>query len=173
MDDCLNKLFKKLLAMIKKEVKARLLPPTKENILLCGERIRQGKLVAFPTETVYGLGADATNEEAVKSIFAAKERPFTDPVIVHISDLDMIDKIIFTEKERTFIKQVGEVLWPGPITLIGPINDSFIPRMVGSNTGSIGVRLPSNEIARALITAAGRPIAAPSANKFIDRKSVV
>ena len=153
--------------MIAKEVKAVLLPPTPENLKICGERIRQGKLVAFPTETVYGLGADATNEEAVKAIFAAKERPFTDPVIVHIAEIAMIDKIIVSEKEREFIKQVGQVLWPGPLTMIGPINDAYIPRMVGSNTGSIGVRLPSSEVARALIKVADRPIAAPSANKFM------
>lgn len=153
--------------MIAKETRAVLLAPTPENLAVCGERIRQGKLVAFPTETVYGLGADATNEEAVKGIFAAKERPFTDPVIVHIADIQMVDKIIVSEKERDFIKQVGSILWPGPLTMIGPINDKYIPRMVGSNTGSIGVRLPSNEIARALIAAAERPIAAPSANKFM------
>lgn len=155
------------MTMIEKEVKAVLLPPTQVNIDKCGERIRQGKLVAFPTETVYGLGADATNEEAVKGIFAAKERPFTDPVIVHIADVDMVDKIILTEKEREFIKKVGQCLWPGPLTMIGPVNDAYIPRMVGSNTGSIGVRLPSNDVARALIRAAQRPIAAPSANKFM------
>lgn len=153
--------------MIAKQVRAVLLKPTPENIAKCGERIRQGKLVAFPTETVYGLGADATNEEAVKGIFAAKERPFTDPVIVHIADISMVDKIFLGEKEKKFIREVGQELWPGPLTMIGPINDAYIPRMVGSNTGSIGVRLPSSEVAKALITAAGRPIAAPSANKFM------
>ena len=151
----------------KKEVKARLVQPNAAALEECGKRIREGKLVAFPTETVYGLGADATNEEAVKSIFAAKERPFTDPVIVHIADLDMVDKIIKTEKEKTFIKEVGKVLWPGPLTMIGPVNDEFIPRMVGSNTGSIGVRYPNHPIAQALIRAAKTPIAAPSANKFM------
>lgn len=153
--------------MISKQVRAELLEPTAESLARCGERIRQGKLVAFPTETVYGLGADATNEDAVKGIFAAKERPFTDPVIVHIADVEMVDKIIEGHEVKRFIKEVGAELWPGPLTMIGPINDSYIPRMVGSNTGSIGVRLPSSEVARALITAAGRPIAAPSANKFM------
>lgn len=153
--------------MIMHEVRAVLLPPTEANLALCGQRIREGKLVAFPTETVYGLGADATNEEAVRGIFAAKERPFTDPVIVHIADLQMVDQIIAGEKERAFIKQVGAALWPGPLTMIGPINDAFIPRMVGSDTGSVGVRFPSNPVARALIAAAQRPVAAPSANKFM------
>ena len=150
-----------------KEIRARLLEPTEANLEICGKRIREGKLVAFPTETVYGLGADATNEKAVVSIFEAKERPFTDPVIVHIADLDMLDKIFIDSKERTFIKQVGGILWPGPLTMIGPINESYIPPLVGSNTGTIGVRMPAHKLAQALIRVAQRPIAAPSANKFM------
>lgn len=150
-----------------KRIRSKLLPITEENLARCGERIRQGKLVAFPTETVYGLGADATNAEAVKSIFAAKERPFTDPVIVHIADIDAVNKIYSGTHEKEFIIKVGALLWPGPLTMIGPINDAYIPRLVGSNTGSIGVRFPNHPIAQALIKASGRPIAAPSANKFM------
>lgn len=150
-----------------REIRAVLLPATEANIQACGERIRQGKLVSFPTETVYGLGADATNEAAVRSIFAAKERPLTDPVIVHIADLEMVDRIVSGEREKMFIKEVGKVLWPGPLTMIGPINPQYIPPVVGSYTGTVGVRMPSNEVARQLIRAADRPIAAPSANKFM------
>jgi tRNA threonylcarbamoyl adenosine modification protein (Sua5/YciO/YrdC/YwlC family) len=153
--------------MERETVKAVLLPATKENLETCGKRIRDGLLVAFPTETVYGLGADATNEKAVSSIFAAKERPFTDPVIVHIADLQFVDRCFADGKEKDFIREVGALLWPGPLTLIGPVNEAYIPRMVGSNTGSIGVRFPSNRIAQELIRAAGTPIAAPSANKFM------
>jgi L-threonylcarbamoyladenylate synthase len=153
--------------MERETVKAVLLPATKDNLATCGKRIRDGLLVAFPTETVYGLGADATNEKAVSSIFAAKERPFTDPVIVHIADILAVDRCFADGKEKDFIKEVGALLWPGPLTFIGPINDAYIPRMVGSNTGSIGVRFPANRIAQELILAAGTPIAAPSANKFM------
>ena len=153
--------------MQSKPFKAVLLKVNEESLAFCGQRIREGKLVAFPTETVYGLGADATNEEAVKSIFAAKERPFTDPVIVHIADIDQIEQIYSGVHEKEFVRQVGAKLWPGPLTMIGPINESYIPKIVGSNTGTVGVRMPRHAVAQALIRAANRPIAAPSANKFM------
>lgn len=150
-----------------KIVRAEVLEPSEANLKICGERIANGKLVSFPTETVYGLGADATNSKAVASIFEAKERPLTDPVIVHIADMSLVEKCFEGKEVIEFVKDVGSKLWPGPLTLIGPINDKFIPPMVGSNTGSIGVRFPSNKTAQALIKAAGTPIAAPSANKFM------
>lgn len=149
------------------EVIAKILETTDENMELCGERIRQGKLVAFPTETVYGLGADATSEEAVLSIFEAKGRPLTDPVIVHIASQEMIDRILLDTDERQLVHYLGSKLWPGPLTLIGPCDTSFIPPLVGSNTGTVGVRWPDNEIAQRLILKAQRPIAAPSANRFM------
>lgn len=133
----------------------------------CGERIRQGKLVAFPTETVYGLGADATNEKAVLGIFEAKGRPLTDPVIVHIADYGLFDKIVVDGPEKELIRYLGSQLWPGPLTMIGPCNTDFIPSMVGSNTGTVGVRWPKNITAQQLILATQRPIAAPSANRFM------
>lgn len=149
------------------EIVAQLLDPKEENMLHCGERIRQGKLVSFPTETVYGLGADATNEKAVLSIFEAKGRPLTDPVIVHIADEDKIDKILLDTPERKLIKYIGSKLWPGPLTMIGPCDTDYIPSLVGSNTGTVGVRWPNNPIAQELILKADRPIAAPSANRFM------
>ena len=150
-----------------KEVKAKLVQPSKEALSVCGERIRAGKLVSFPTETVYGLGADATSEKAVLSIFEAKGRPLTDPVIVHIASHEMVDRILLDTKERALIKYLGSKLWPGPLTLIGPCNTDYIPPLVGSNTGTVGVRWPDNEIAQKLILASERPIAAPSANRFM------
>ena len=146
---------------------AQLLDPNEENMLLCGERIRSGKLVSFPTETVYGLGADATNADAVLSIFEAKGRPLTDPVIVHIADEAKIDLILLDTPERQLIKYLGSKLWPGPLTMIGPCDTNYIPLIVGSNTGTVGVRWPNNPIACELILKADRPIAAPSANKFM------
>src|SRR3990167_8183511 len=151
----------------KREVRAKLCVPNQTSLEECGERIRQGKLVAFPTETVYGLGADATNEDAVRSIFAAKERPFTDPVIVHVSSVPMALKCLKPSKERDFVGKAGEVLWPGPLTMIGPVEETYIPLMVGSGTGSIGVRYPAHKLAQELIRVSDRPIAAPSANKFM------
>jgi tRNA threonylcarbamoyl adenosine modification protein (Sua5/YciO/YrdC/YwlC family) len=151
----------------KHETVAVLLDPNEQNMLLCGERIRQGKLVSFPTETVYGLGADATNEEAVLSIFEAKGRPLTDPVIVHIADEAKVDRILLDTPERALIKYLGSKLWPGPLTMIGPCDTSYIPSLVGSNTGTVGVRWPNNPIAQELILKADRPIAAPSANRFM------
>lgn len=150
-----------------REVQAKLYKTNEENLKICGERIRQGKLVAFPTETVYGLGADATNEEAVLSIFEAKGRPLTDPVIVHIASKDMVDRILLDSEERQLIHYLGSKLWPGPLTLIGPCDTSFIPPLVGSNTGTVGVRWPNNPVAQQLILEAERPIAAPSANRFM------
>lgn len=150
-----------------KEVVAKILKITEENIEEAGKRIREGKLVAFPTETVYGLGADATNEKAVLSIFEAKGRPLTDPVIVHIAKKEMVDDILLDTEERALIHYIGEKLWPGPLTLIGPCNTDYIPAICGSNTGTIGVRWPDNPIAQDLILKSQRPIAAPSANRFM------
>jgi L-threonylcarbamoyladenylate synthase len=152
---------------LQREVRAKLFTPSNTTLEECGERIRQGRLVAFPTETVYGLGADATNEEAVKSIFAAKERPFTDPVIVHVCSIPMALKCLKESKERDFIGKVGDILWPGPLTMIGPVEESYIPLLVGSGTGSVGVRFPAHKLAQELIRVSDRPIAAPSANKFM------
>lgn len=150
-----------------REVKAKLVEFTAEDLKVCGERIREGKLVSFPTETVYGLGADATNEAAVLSIFTAKGRPLTDPVIVHIATAEMVDKILLDTPERKLIKYIGNHCWPGPLTLIGPCDTEYIPPMVGSGTGTVGVRWPDHKIAQELIKAAERPIAAPSANRFM------
>jgi len=150
-----------------RNVIAKVLKVNQENIVACGERLRQGKLVAFPTETVYGLGADATNEEAVLSIFEAKGRPLTDPVIVHIASDDMIDRIALPGKERDLLRFIGSKLWPGPLTIISPCNTDYIPLLVGSNTGTVGMRWPDNVIAQNLIKSADRPIAAPSANRFM------
>jgi len=135
----------------------------------CGEIIRQGKLVGFPTNTVYGLGADATNETAIRSIYAAKGRPLTDPVIVHISDRAMVEKIADKDQDKgslEILDYLGENLWPGPITFIVKANLEYIPAVVTANTGYVGIRFPSNEIAQKLIAYAGTPICAPSANRF-------
>ena len=125
-----------------------------------GAIIRDGGIVAFPTETVYGLGANALDEEAVKKIFIAKGRPQDNPLIVHVCSKNISE----------LVKEVPEVaqrmidkFWPGPLTIILEKND-IIPNMTSANLNTVGIRMPSSEIALKLIELSKRPIAAPSAN---------
>lgn len=138
------------------------LKPDKEDINRAGEIIRAGGLVAFPTETVYGLGADALNEAAVKSIYQAKGRPSDNPMIVHIAEYESLSKIVseVNEKAELLMKE----FWPGPITFVLP-KSSGVPDTTTGGLDTVAVRMPSNEIARNVIKASDRPIAAPSANK--------
>ncbi|RXM77809.1 threonylcarbamoyl-AMP synthase [Clostridium tetani] len=134
-----------------------------ENKILkeCGEALRNGKLVVFPTETVYGLGANALKEDAVKKIFEAKGRPQDNPLIVHISELEEIAPLV--EEVPKIAYKLMEKFWPGPMTIILP-KSSLIPSRTSGGLNSVGIRMPSNEIARKLIKEAKVPIAAPSAN---------
>lgn len=126
------------------------------------ELLRGGGVVAFPTETVYGLGANALDPEAVARIFAAKQRPSWDPLIVHVSDLAMLERV--AEVPITVGALIAE-FWPGPLTLLLPKREG-VPRAVTAGRPLVGVRMPRHTMALALITAAGLPIAAPSANLF-------
>ena len=128
-----------------------------------GTYLRRGELVAFPTETVYGLGADATNEEAVRSIFTAKERPLFDPLIVHVAEVAQLAEVVEVLDERT-VKLI-EHFWPGPLTLVVKKHPS-IPAIVTSGGDTVAIRMPDNPLALSLIKESGRPIAAPSANRF-------
>ncbi|MCW0482923.1 L-threonylcarbamoyladenylate synthase [Gaoshiqia sediminis] len=134
-----------------------------ESIEKAAQCIREGKLVAFPTETVYGLGANALNPLAVAKIFELKERPTFDPLIVHIADLNDLEKLTLNRDERVY--RLAEKFWPGPLTLVLPKKD-LVPDLVTSGLSSVGIRMPDNEIALELIRKSGCPIAAPSANKF-------
>lgn len=140
-----------------------LLPATPENIALAARVLRDGGLVAFPTETVYGLGANALNADAVARIFSAKERPATDPLIIHLSGLEQITRVV------SFIPPTAETLaktfWPGPLTLVLP-KQPEVPDSVTSGLHTAAVRVPDHPVALALIRAADCPIAAPSANRF-------
>ena len=137
-------------------------PVSPESIEEAAQLIRDGELVGMPTETVYGLGANALDETAVRKIFAAKGRPADNPLIVHVSCLDEIVPLVKYIPESA--KRLMEAFWPGPMTLILPKNDA-IPSVVSAGLDTVGIRLPQSEAARALIRAAGRPIAAPSANR--------
>ncbi|WP_341875812.1 L-threonylcarbamoyladenylate synthase [Defluviitalea saccharophila] len=123
--------------------------------------IQAGGLVAFPTETVYGLGANALDEASVKKIFQAKGRPSDNPLIVHISSREELPPLVEYIPEKAQI--LMDAFWPGPLTLIFPKSDS-IPYSITAGLATVAIRLPQNKIARALIEAAQVPIAAPSAN---------
>ena len=125
--------------------------------------IREGKLVAFPTETVYGLGADALNPLAVAKIFELKERPSFDPLIIHIADLARMEELIQNTDERIF--RLAEKFWPGPLTMVLP-KSKRVPDIATSGLPTVGIRMPANDFALELIRACGCPVAAPSANKF-------
>lgn len=124
--------------------------------------INRGEVVGFPTETVYGLGADATNEEAVRKIFLAKGRPGDNPLIVHIASVDDIGSVIRGEMP-VWAKKLADAYWPGPLTMIFDRGES-IPDAVTAGLDSVAVRIPSHKDAQNLIRSAKKPIAAPSAN---------
>ncbi|MBU0758468.1 MAG: threonylcarbamoyl-AMP synthase [Nanoarchaeota archaeon] len=123
--------------------------------------IKKGGLVAFPTETVYGLGADALNPEAVASIFAAKNRPADNPLIVHVASVDEIEKLVFNIPKKA--KILMECFWPGPCSLVFRKKE-IIPAITTAGLDTVVIRMPDNEIALELIRKSGVPIAAPSAN---------
>jgi L-threonylcarbamoyladenylate synthase len=129
-------------------------------------RLKSGRLVAFPTETVYGLGASALDVDAVASIFVAKGRPFSDPLIVHISGLEMVEDLcVLSSEERRVFESLAKSFWPGPLTLVVPAG-AKVPSVVTGGGTTVGLRIPSHPVALALIERSGLPLAAPSANRF-------
>lgn len=136
---------------------------TGTDLQLAARLIRDGGLVAFPTETVYGLGADALNPRAVARIFAAKRRPAFDPLIVHIAHRSTLARIVRSVPPAA--EQLMDQFWPGPLSLVLP-RTSAVPDLVTSGLDTVAVRMPALKLARDLIDAAGTPIAAPSANRF-------
>lgn len=133
-----------------------------DGIDLGSEIIKQGGLVAFPTETVYGLGGNALNADTVKKIYEAKGRPSDNPLIVHLADINDIAPLVkvFSDENRA----VAEAFMPGPITLLFPRGDA-IPQVVTAGRDTVAIRIPNNPIAREFIRRSGVPIAAPSANR--------
>ncbi len=126
--------------------------------------LRAGEVVVFPTETVYGLGAAALQTGAVERIFAAKGRPFNDPLIVHIAEEDALEQLTSSIPGRA--KLLARVFWPGPLTLILP-RSPLVPKLVTAGLETVAIRMPRHPVALALIRAAASPIAAPSANRFM------
>ena len=138
-------------------------PATPQAIASAAALLRAGYLVAFPTETVYGLGGDATNERAVAEIFATKGRPHFNPLIVHVSGLAEAEALaVFDRRARLVAAQ----LWPGPLTLVlRRPDDSGLSLLVSAGLDTVAIRVPCHEVAQALLRETGRPIAAPSANR--------
>ena len=125
--------------------------------------LQEGGLVAFPTETVYGLGADAFNPRAVARIFEVKGRPLFDPLIVHISRIDQMERIAYVDTPLSL--KLADAFWPGPLMLVIPKRD-IIPHIVTAGLPTVAVRMPAHPVALQLIQLAQRPIAAPSVNLF-------
>lgn len=140
-----------------------LLTTSQKDIETASDIIKNGGLVGMPTETVYGLAADAFNRDAVKSIFIAKGRPSDNPLIVHISSIEDIEKYDLVREFSDKARKLAENFWPGPLTIIMPKSQS-VPYEVTAGLESVAVRLPSHPVARRFIEASGTPIAAPSAN---------
>jgi L-threonylcarbamoyladenylate synthase len=134
-----------------------------DQIALGAKIIKEGGLVAFPTETVYGLGANALDPYAVAKIFQVKERPSFDPLIVHIATLDQLNTLASNVDDAVLL--LAEKFWPGPLTMVLP-KTGLVPDIVTSGLNTVGIRMPDNPIALELIKQSGCPIAAPSANKF-------
>jgi len=137
-------------------------------ILEAAELLKLGELVAFPTETVYGLGADARSTSAVEGIYAAKGRPSDNPLIVHIADRAQLTGLVsetIPAAERELAERLIASFWPGPLTLVLPVRPGAVSPRVTAGLETVAVRMPDHPLALALIRAAGLPIAAPSANR--------
>lgn len=136
---------------------------TPDQLSHAAQLLREGKLVAFPTETVYGLGANALDAAAVQRIYEAKSRPHSSPIIVHVSDFEMVKRVASAWPETA--QKLASKFWPGPLTLVLPKTPA-VPDLVTAGLPTVGLRMPANPIALALIQAAQVPVAAPSANRF-------
>lgn len=142
-------------------MKTKILEPSYENIQIAAEAIIEGELVGMPTETVYGLAANALNPNVVSKIYNTKGRPSNNPLIVHIAQIEEFEKLCYLNKDAL---KLAEHFWPGPLTIL-QYKKNIIPDIVTGNLDTVAIRMPSNIIAQSLINISGLPIAAPSANK--------
>jgi L-threonylcarbamoyladenylate synthase len=139
------------------------LPPTEDNLRLASRELAAGNLVSIPTETVYGLGANAFDPAALARIFEAKRRPFFDPLIIHVADRNALGAICARRDERA--ERLMDRFWPGPLTLVLPKTEA-VPDLATSGLPTVAVRMPAHPVALALLRLTGFPVAAPSANPF-------
>ena len=144
-----------------KIIKVNEINPEKKLIVEGAKFIKKGKLVAFPTETVYGLGANGLDEEAVKKIFIAKGRPQDNPLILHVSSIEEVRPLVksISKEAEIFMKK----FWPGPLTILFK-KSSQVPDIITAGLDTVAIRMPNHPIALELIKNSGVPIAAPSAN---------
>jgi L-threonylcarbamoyladenylate synthase len=146
-----------------------LIPPDDDGVRRVADHLRGGGVAAFPTETVYGLGAVVWDEGAVAQVFARKQRPLFDPLIAHLADADDLgalwDRAATPEPARAQAERLAAAAWPGPLTLVLPKRPS-VPDLATAGLPAVGVRVPAHPVARALIRATGAPLVAPSANRF-------
>lgn len=139
----------------------QVLKPDEKSLTLAGELLKNGELVGMPTETVYGLAANALNGEAVENIFKAKGRPMDNPLIVHIADISQVEDLVSSFPEKA--KALAKAFWPGALTIIMPCSED-VPSQVTAGLNTVAVRFPSHKTALEIIKSAGVPLAAPSAN---------
>lgn len=145
-----------------KNLKTQYLSSSYEDIQIAASLLKDGNVVAIPTETVYGLAANAYDAKAIRAIFEAKGRPQDNPLIVHIGELDQLDALVTKIPETA--KKLAEAFWPGPLTMIMKRQDT-IPSIVSGGLDTLAVRFPVHPVAREIINASGCPLAAPSANR--------
>ena len=142
---------------------AEILTASESDIARAGILLRGGEIVAVPTETVYGLAANAFCEASVRAIFSAKGRPFIDPLIVHVHSMDQAEALADTT--HPFVKKLADAFWPGPLTLVLP-KKPCVPSIVTAGEPTVAVRMPAHPLMRKILIAANVPLAAPSANPF-------
>lgn len=135
----------------------------REGLKEAADALRGGGVIAFPTETVYGLGADARLTSAVEAVFAAKGRPSDNPLIVHISEVSQLDGLV--KQVNPAARKLMDAFWPGPLTVVLPVKPSVLSHRVTAGLDTVGIRMPDHPVALALIEASGCPVAAPSANR--------
>ena len=141
-------------------MQTKILQPTTENLILAAEFIKRGEIIAFPTETVYGLGANGLNVDACRKIFVAKGRPIDKPLSLHVASLEMVERVA---KIDSTAEKLFATFCPGALTIILQKN-KIVPDFVTGGKSSVGIRFPANDVALALIRLSDCPIAAPSAN---------
>lgn len=156
-------------------MRAQVLSPTPDHLALAAHALQRGEIGGMPTETVYGLAGSCRSEQALSRIFSAKQRPTTDPLIVHVnllqrtlgelSDLKLIELTQISNTQRADLERLIDRFWPGPLTFVLPKHSEVHPLITGG-LETVAIRMPRHPIARQLITAAGVPLAAPSANRF-------
>lgn len=149
------------------EILAKILEATSENILTCSEKLKNGEIVSFGTETVYGLGANCFNQESVLNIFKYKGRPLSDPLILHVDKLEKVYPYIEESEENLkVLEKISSYFWPGPITIILKANPLKISKYITAGSDYVSFRIPNNKNALKLLSLLDFPVAAPSANKF-------